>query len=215
MSLYSFRPPSVHLISFNCFSYPRQQAAWGPSIHNDRDATMATSMWARRETTSWRAHCSVASPRLSLAMAGSCGAWPPIPKTSCTPQPGTTSTWQCGARTNWFGPYRRATSASHSPSIRSARRWLPAARRVTCWSSTVTTELSCWRCVFVVRHWTVCPTIRVRMQMRMLRLLPMANTYALSASPAASSWRYDCHGLAERQHLSVPSVARWILLQEG
>lgn len=32
---------------------------------------------------------------------------------------------------------------------------------------------------------------------------------------ASSSWRYDCHGLAERQHLSVPSVARWILLQEG
>lgn len=33
--------------------------------------------------------------------------------------------------------------------------------------------------------------------------------------PPTFSWRYDCHGLAERQHLSVPSVTRWFLVQEG
>lgn len=130
---------------------------------------MATSMWARRETTSWRGHYNVASPRLSLAMAGSCGVWPPIPRTNCMRQPAMTSTWRCGARTNSFGPYRRATSASLWPSIRSARRWLPAALRATCWSSTVTTEQSCWRCVFVARHWTACHTIRVSRECKWCR----------------------------------------------
>lgn len=149
--------------TFRNHSSRRPPVEYVPSIRSGPDGMTGTFTWAPRGTTSWRARCSAASPRWSLATDVNCGDWQPIRTTSYTLPQGMTSTWPCGARTSSSGPFKQVMSAWHWHSIPSAP-WPPEAPKVTCLSSTAKMGQSCWPWGYAGRPLIAWLTTRVRYQ---------------------------------------------------